>query len=171
MACADQRRPDDALGRTYVLLLLAILLWGGSPVAGKLAVREIPPVTVGVLRYGSSAAILIALFWSRLPDRRRLRRRDWWLLTTVGMLGTFLNHIFFYWGLVLAPASHAAILSPTTSPIWTMLFAAWLAGERITRSQVVGAFLCVLGVILVAQSNVWPPSGEDGRCWETGCSS
>ncbi len=157
MAGTDRRWPPEGLGRTYLLLLLAILFWGGSPIGGKLAVREIPPITVGVVRYGCSAAILIALFWGRLPDLRGLRRADWWLLAAAGTLGTFLNHIFFYWGLVLAPASHAAILSPTTSPIWTLLFAAYFAGEGITRRQAVGAGVCVLGVVLVAQADILTP--------------
>ena len=150
MPGTDRRQAATSPGRIYLLLLLTIVLWGGSPVAGKLAVQELPPVTVGVLRYGAGSLILFLLFGGRLRAWRQIRRRDRWLLLSVGLLGTFLNHLAFYGGLVLAPASHAAILSPTTSPIWTMLLAARFGGERITRSQIVGITLCMMGVVLVA---------------------
>jgi drug/metabolite transporter (DMT)-like permease len=146
----DRRPAATSLGRIYLLLFLTIVLWGGSPVAGKLAVRELPLVTVGVLRYGAGSLILFALFGGRLPAWKDIRRRDRWLLVSVGVLGTFLNHLAFYGGLVLAPASHAAILSPTTSPLWTMLLAARFGGEKITRAQIVGVTLCMAGVVLVA---------------------
>lgn len=151
MPGAEGRQAAIPLARIYLLLLLTIVLWGGSPVAGKLAVRELPPVTIGVLRYGAASLVLFALFGSHLPAWREIGRRDRWLLVSVGVLGTFLNHIVFYMGLVLAPASHGAILSPTTSPIWTTLLAARFGGERITRAQVLGMMLCMTGVLLVAR--------------------
>lgn len=151
MAGAEGRQAAIPLARIYLLLLLTIVFWGGSPVAGKLAVRELPPVTIGVLRYGAASLVLFALFSSRLPALGEIGRRDRWLLVSVGVLGTFLNHIVFYVGLVLAPASHGAILSPTTSPIWTMLLAARFGGERITRAQILGIMLCMMGVVLVAR--------------------
>jgi len=154
VADAEGRKAAIPLVRIYLLLLLAIVLWGGSPVAGKLAVREIPPVTVGVLRYGAASLVLFALFGRRLPAWRELGRRERWLLVSVGALGIFLNHILFYVGLVLAPASHGAILSPTTSPIWTMLLATRFGGERVTRAQIAGMTLCMVGVVLVT----WPGS-------------
>ncbi|MFI5340437.1 MAG: DMT family transporter [Candidatus Methylomirabilales bacterium] len=154
MPGAEERQVAVPLVRIYLLLFLTIVLWGGSPVAGKLAVRELPPVTVGVLRYGAASLVLFALFGGRLPAWREIDRTDRWLLVSVGVVGTFLNHIFFYVGLFLAPASHGAILSPTTSPIWTMLLAARFGGERITRAQVGGMMLCMAGVVLVA----WPGS-------------
>jgi len=151
---SDRRQAVTPLPRIYLLLLLTIVLWGGSPVAGKLVVRELPPVTVGVLRYGAASLILFALFGRRLPAWREIARRERWLLVSVGVLGTFLNHLAFYGGLVLAPASHGAILSPTTSPIWIMLLAARFGGEKITRAQIVGIAHCVVGVVLVASPSI-----------------
>ena len=139
------------LARIYGLVLVTILIWGGTPVAGKLALREIPPMTVGLLRYGLATLVLIAQFRRHLPAWGSLRRRDLWIIAWLGILGTFLNHVLFFLGLVFAPASHGAILAPTTSPIWTMLLAARLGQERITREQVVGTGLCILGVSLVVR--------------------
>ncbi len=139
------------LGHLYVLLIAAMVLWGASPVAGKVAVRQFPPITAGALRYGSAALMLFLLFHRTLPAWGEMGRGDRRILIAMGGLGIFLNHVLFYFGLVLAPASHASILSPTVSPVWTIFLASRFGGERITRERVVGMILCVAGVILVAR--------------------
>ena len=161
MLAIERERGPRSLLRIYLLLLLATLFWGGSQVAGKLAIRDIPPMTAGVLRYGISSVVLLLLFGGRLPSWQTLSREDRWSLAVLGILGTFLNHICSYAGLYLAPASHAAILGPTTSPICTMALAARFAGERLTRGQVVGMMLCMLGVMLVARPG-GPSAGIGG---------
>src|SRR5574341_837949 len=98
---------------TYLLILLATLFWGGTPVAGKLIIRDIPALTAGALRYGLTSLLLIAAYWRSLPDPRSLRRSELWILFWVGIFGTFLNHILFFMGLVFAPAAHASIIPPT----------------------------------------------------------
>lgn len=151
MAGGERRPGVTSLARIYPLILLCTAFWGGTPVAGKLAIQDLPPMTVGVLRYGLASLALMVLFGRHLPSWRELRRSDLWVLLGVGVLGTFLNHILFFLGLIFAPASHGAIIPPTTSPIWTMLLAARLARERITRGQIFGTVVCMVGVILVAR--------------------
>jgi drug/metabolite transporter (DMT)-like permease len=148
--------------RIYLLILLTTVIWGGTPVAGKLAIREIPPLTVGVLRYGIASLVLMVLFGRRLPSWGTLRRRDLWVLLGVGVLGTTLNHVLFFLGISFAPASHGAILAPTTSPIWTMLLAARLMRERISRGQIAGTILCIAGVILVVRPHSLLATGTSG---------
>jgi drug/metabolite transporter (DMT)-like permease len=135
--------------RTYLLLLLAILFWGGTAVAGKLVIQDVPPLTTGVLRYGCTALLLLLLFGSQLPSPWALRTRDRWLLFWIGIFGTYLNHTFFFFALSYAPASHGALIPSTTSPLWTMLLAARRGQERIARIQVFGMVLCLVGVVLV----------------------
>jgi drug/metabolite transporter (DMT)-like permease len=151
MSATEPAKTERPLGQIYLLILLTTLFWGGTPVAGKIVLREIPPITVGVLRYGMAALLLIALFWKQLPDPRSLRRRELMTLLWVGILGTFLNHTLFFLALVFAPAAHGAIIPPTTSPVWTMLLAARLGRERVTPGQIAGVILCMVGVVLVVR--------------------
>jgi drug/metabolite transporter (DMT)-like permease len=146
-------------GRVYLWLLLATVFWGGGPVAGKIALQGVPTITLGVLRFGAAAAILVAVYGSRLAHRRALRWSNLSMLALLGALGIFLNHIFYFIALGQAPASHAAIIAPTTSPIWTILLAGWLAGERTGRRQAAGIALCIAGVVLVVQ----PTSSQAAR--------
>lgn len=135
--------------RTYLLLLLTTLFWGGTAVAGKLVLQDIPPLTAGVLRYGITALLLLLLFRSQLPSPWALRTRDRWLLVWIGIFGTFLNHTFFFLALSYAPAAHGALIPSTTSPIWTLLLAARRGQERVGALQIVGMGLCLAGVVLV----------------------
>jgi drug/metabolite transporter (DMT)-like permease len=135
--------------RTYLLLLCATLFWGGTAVAGKLVIQDVPPLTAGVLRYGITALLLLLLFRSQLPSPWSLRTRDRWLLFWIGIFGTFLNHTFFFFALSYAPAAHGALIPSTTSPMWTILLAARRGQERVARIQMVGMVLCLVGVVLV----------------------
>jgi len=135
--------------RTYLLLLLTTLFWGGTAVAGKLVIQDVPPLTAGVLRYGLTALLLLVLFRSELPSPVTLRTRDRWLLVWIGIFGTFLNHAFFFVALSYAPAAHGALIPSTTSPVWTMLLAARRGQERLAWFQGAGILLCLLGVVLV----------------------
>lgn len=146
MAGGERGPGGSSQARIYLLILLSTAFWGGTPVAGKLAIQDIPPMTVGVLRYGLASLLLVLLFRRHLPAWGMLRRSDLWTLLGVGVLGTFLNHILFFLGLLFAPASHGAIIPPTTSPIWTMLLAWWVLGERLTPLQLFGGLLTVGGV-------------------------
>lgn len=143
--------PRQPLGRMYLLILLTMLLWGGTAVAAKLVVRDLPPFTAGLLRYGLAGLLLGAIFWRRLPDPRSLARRDWTLLFWLGLLGTTFNHACFFVGLLFAPAAHGALISPTASAISTSVLAARLGGERLTPGFIAGTLLGVAGVALVVQ--------------------
>lgn len=149
------------LARVYLLLVLATLLWGGGPVAAKLGLGAIPPITIGLLRFGLAAGVLLALHWRRLPAWRSLSRHDLWMLLGLGIFGAFLNHVLFFAGLLFAPASHGALIAPTTVPVWTLLLATWVGGERVTRAQVLGLLVCLAGVALVVQ----PGGGGTGSAW------
>jgi drug/metabolite transporter (DMT)-like permease len=151
VSATDRSGSGTPRGRVYALLVLTTILWGAGPVAGKVALAGIPTITLGALRFVLSALILLVAASGRIASWRTLSRQDVGMLLLLGSLGIFVNHLLFFYALGLAPASHASIIAPTTSPIWTILMAVWLAGERVGRSQVVGIALCMGGVVLVVQ--------------------
>ncbi len=148
-APADGTRAGMPLWRIYAIILVTMLLWGGTAVSGKLLIQDVRPLTAGVLRYGITALLLLLCFGSRLPSVRSLARRDRWLLVWIGVFGTFLNHSFFFFALSFAPAAHGALIPSTSSPVWTMLLAQRRGGERLGWLQIAGMVLCLVGVILV----------------------
>lgn len=110
----------------YLGALLAVVIWGASPVATKIAVGDLPPLVVAVLRTagGGLAALLLAvLIKLPLPDTAEKRR----LLAISAFCGFIGFPVLFSIGVQLTSANHASMILAAL-PIFTASIA--LAWER-----------------------------------------
>jgi drug/metabolite transporter (DMT)-like permease len=122
----------------------AAVLFGASVVAVRVAVRDVPPVSLAVLRFGLGGLLLAGILLVVAP--RSLRTR-WERLPRFGLLGLVLFVLFpltFNVGLRYTEASRGAVML-ATMPIWSALLGR-VVGERLTRHQVVGVALSVVGI-------------------------
>jgi drug/metabolite transporter (DMT)-like permease len=122
----------------------AAVLFGASVVAIRVAVRDVPPVSLAVLRFGLGGLLLAGILLVVAP--RSLRTR-WERLPWFGLLGLVLFVLFpvtFNVGLRYTEASRGAVML-ATMPIWSALLGQ-VVGERLTRLQVVGVALSVVGI-------------------------
>jgi drug/metabolite transporter (DMT)-like permease len=120
------------------------VLFGASVVAVRVAVRDVPPVSLAVLRFGLGGLLLAGILLVVAP--RSLRTR-WERLPRFGLLGLVLFVLFpltFNVGLRYTEASRGAVML-ATMPIWSALLGR-VVGERLTRLQVVGVALSVVGI-------------------------
>ena len=93
--------------RLYTLALLAVFIYGATPVFTKVATVAADGVTVGALR--AIVAAPIALFVILLGQHRIPLRRDVIILVLIsGIGGLVLFPVFFSWGVQLTTAGHAA---------------------------------------------------------------
>ncbi len=132
----------------YVLLGLLALLWGSSYLFIKVAVAEIPPITLIAVRV-TGATIFLGIV---LLVQRKSMPRD---LGTWGGLGiqAFLNSIAAWtvlaWGQQFVDAGLASVLN-STSPIFVFLFTALVTRhELLSGRKLFGAVLGLIGVILI----------------------
>jgi drug/metabolite transporter (DMT)-like permease len=124
----------------------AAVLFGISVVAVRVAVRDVPPISLAVLRIGQGGLLLAAILLVVAPDRLRVR---WERLRLFALLGLVLFAAFpltFNVGLRYTEASRGAVML-ATMPIWSALLGR-VAGEHLTRRQVAGVGLSVLGIAL-----------------------
>ena len=122
----------------------AAVLFGASVIAVRVAVREIPPVSLAVLRFGQGGLLLAGILLVVAP--RYLRTR-WERLRLFGLLGIVLFVLFpltFNVGLQYTEASRGAVML-ATMPIWSALLGNF-AGERLVRRQAIGVGLSVVGI-------------------------
>jgi drug/metabolite transporter (DMT)-like permease len=126
---------------------LAVVAWGGSFIATKIALREVSPVTVVWLRFAMGVGILglaVAL-------RKQFALPGWKDLAYFAGLG-FLGITFHQWlqstGLVTAQATTTAWIVATT-PIFMALLGWLVLKENLNRLQALGIGLAALGVLLV----------------------
>jgi drug/metabolite transporter (DMT)-like permease len=132
-----------------LLALVAAMCWAASTVLARPALAELDAIFVSVLRIVASAALLWALAWRhrQVPDLRRAEGSSIALLGAAG-LSTAVSTLALMAGLQLVGAARTAILL-STSPLFSVVFAALLVGERITPRIVLSVPLTIGGVWLL----------------------
>ena len=123
---------------------MAAVLFGGSVVAVRVAVRDVPPVSLAVLRMGQGSLLLVGVLLVVAPE---LLRSRWERLRLFALLGFVLFALFpltFNIGLQHTEASRGAVML-ATMPIWSALLGR-IAGERLAGRQVIGVLLSVVGI-------------------------
>ena len=73
-----------------LLLVLTAFFWGGAFVAGKVALAELPPVTVAFWRFAVGAAVLVPLWlWREGLGSLPRGGRAWAGVAALGLLGSW----------------------------------------------------------------------------------
>ena len=130
------------------LLLVLALLWGGSFFFSKIAVGELPPLTVVLCRVTLAALALNAmavLGGQRMPADRRL----WDAFLVMGLLNNVIPFSLIFWGQTQIASGLAAILNATT-PLFTVLVAHVATNdEKLSAARLLGVFAGVAGVTVM----------------------
>jgi drug/metabolite transporter (DMT)-like permease len=154
------------MGRSQIIPLakvtFAVLVWGASFVATKVALRDVSPVTVVWLRFAMGVAILGAA----VAFRRQFalpRRDDLAYFALLGFIGITFHQWLQSTGLLTAQASTTAWIVATT-PVFMALLGWLLLKERLGWVKAGGIALAALGVLLVVSKGDWSAmsSGQFG---------
>jgi drug/metabolite transporter (DMT)-like permease len=127
---------------------IAASLFGASVVATRVAVQEIPPLNLAVLRFGQGGLILLLCI---LIGARDLLKVKWHDLPFLVLLGAILFSIFpvtFNISLRFTEASRGALML-ATMPIWSACIARMARKERLSLRQVAGILITFAGVGIV----------------------
>lgn len=134
-----------------LLLVLLSVLWGGAFFFAAIAVKEIPPLTVVLLRVAIAASAL-ALFLRVREKSWSVRRPPGSIVTAFLVMGLFNNFIPFsllFWAQTSISSGLASVLNATT-PIFAVVFShILLVDERMGWAKLSGVILGVLGVAVL----------------------
>ena len=139
-----------------IAALIAVIIFGASPVAAKLAVASIAALDVALLRtvvgglIAIALAVLLRIDLPRSPNQRRL-------LAISGFCGYIAFPVLFTFGVLLTSASHAAMILATL-PIITGAIALVWDRKRPSRYWLLGSAIGFLGAALLAASAGDPAS-------------
>lgn len=145
---------DMKMGTVEWALLAALsLLWGGSFFFAKIALAELPPVTLVLARVGLAAILLGVIGATRMEVPW-----SWRLMGQFAVMGALNNIVPFgliFWGQRAIDTGLAAILNATT-PIFTVLLAHILTrDERLTRNRAAGVLFGLMGVAVLIGPHAW----------------
>ncbi len=133
---------------TYLSLVVTMLFWGGTFIAGRALAGTVPPANAAFLRFAIATvalAIVTRLIDGKLPPPPR---KQWLPLVFLGMTGVFSYNIFFFNGLQHIGAGRAALII-ALNPLAITLAAVLFWGERLTCRQLCGIALSLIGAVFV----------------------
>src|SRR4051795_12000491 len=141
--------------------VLSTALGGTAIVATRFLAEAADPITIGVLRFGGGAVLLLPIV---LIQREHWpKTRDWPAVVGLALVFFVLFPILFNAALIYTTAARGA-LALSTTPLITILVAALLRIEPLTARKSLGLVLAMGGVViaLAASLSVSPPGAWRG---------
>ena len=146
----------------WFLLCTLSVLWGGSFFFVEVAVQELPPLSIVVLRVGLAALTL----WGVLilsGIHINLTRKLCGTFLVMGLLNNAIPFYLLVWGQTQIASGLASILNATT-PVFTVIVAGvLLADERITPLKLLGVLTGLGGVVLIFGTEALSVMVESGN--------
>lgn len=134
--------------KAVIALIFANIFWGGAPVIFKLALTNIPPMTLAFWRFILAVPLLLIIArWDKTKPVR-ISVRDLPLTFLYAVFGITVNIIFFFLGLKLTNAINAPIII-TSQPIFTYLLALVFLHERFRPAKIGGMLLGSFGIMAI----------------------
>jgi len=128
-----------------IAILLVMLTWGANVVAVKAVLADVPPILFAFVRFGSAFLVLLAVLKWR-EGSVGLPRGDILPLLLLGLAGFGLYQDLWASALGRTTASNSALITAAT-PVSTMLIAAAVGSDTLSRGKVIGAAISLSGAV------------------------
>lgn len=132
----------------YLKLVLTAVFWGGTFVAARVVSNHIGPFSASFIRFTAASLFLVMAATLRGVKIPRLARHQILPAILLGMTGVFAYNIFFFKGLQTITAGRASLIV-AINPVLISILSDLFFREKMHAAKIVGAFLCLAGVILV----------------------
>jgi drug/metabolite transporter (DMT)-like permease len=130
----------------HLMLLAGQICFAALPVAGRLALADIPPGAIPLVRTVGGALVFSTIAWRR--GVLRIERRDAPFLVLCALLGNVLNQELFIHGLARTTATNAVVIS-STIPVFTALAVIVLGHEPVRLRRMLGIAVAFGGVAVL----------------------
>jgi drug/metabolite transporter (DMT)-like permease len=131
-------------------LILSIFIWGSTYGVNKLALNEIPPVTLAMIRFAIASLVLSCwvLFLKKWPELRRALKEDWFYFLMVGIFGIALMYISENFALKMTSTSETAIIT-NSDPLLVAILSSIFLKEKFDAQRFIGLMLGFFGMTVV----------------------
>jgi len=133
-------------------------LYGASVVAVRVAVADVSPLALALLRFGQGTVILVIALLVTAPHLLKVNMRDLPFLALLGVIFFALFPLSFNAALQFTEASRGSVLL-ATMPVWSVVLAPLFAPEHLSRRQLGGVVMTVAGVFLSVAPSVLASGG------------
>ena len=134
----------------YIWVLLTALAFGTMEIALKIGGSAFTALQLTFLRFLIGGLFLLPFAIHDLKKRQyHLTKRDFGFITMLGLINIVISMTLFQLSVMHTNANLAAVLI-SFNPMFTMIFAHFVANERFTRKKGLVLAICIFGLILVA---------------------
>ncbi|MBR1235018.1 DMT family transporter [Bradyrhizobium sp. AUGA SZCCT0182] len=133
--------------RDWSLLGVLSILWGGSFFFNGVVLRELPPLTLVLLRVALASIILLPLLWIYRIDFPK-GGSGWKPFFAIGLFNNVLPFSLIVAGQTTIPSGLASILNATT-PLFTVVVMAAAGEEKLQARRIAGVVVGLIGVVIL----------------------
>ncbi|MDX9749414.1 MAG: DMT family transporter [Paludibacter sp.] len=146
--------------KMYGAIVLAMVFWAFSFIWTRMAIESFPPVTLVTLRLILATLILYA--YARATGKfQSLRKEDMRMFILLAFFEPFLYYMGETYALTMMSPTLVSVIVATI-PLFAPVLAYFMLGERVTKSNVAGIIVSIVGVLLVIYV---PGSGMYAEIW------
>jgi len=153
MAPSINSAPRRISGKGVILALIAGIAWAISAVTLKLGVVGMDPLVAAAIRMFSATIVLLPFALSQRKrgalQLRKYGSRSLALAVISGFLSYGAGMVLFIIAIQLIGAGKTVVLL-SASPLFLLPFSIFILKERLTRLALIGIFIGVAGICLVA---------------------
>ncbi len=124
-------------------------MWAGNTVAGRLAVAEMSPMVVTAFRWLIVCLLLIIFGWRQVVTDWPEAKPHWKYFLLQALMGFTLFNAIFYYSAHLTSGINLSIIQGSI-PVFVFMGAYLWFGTRITRFQMAGVAVSLIGILTVA---------------------
>lgn len=130
----------------YLILTLAAIFWGGNYVVGHFLVKNADPIILSEARWAITGILLMSLYWHQVKANKTKIKNAIFVILFLAIFGQVLFPLTLYIGLQYTSSLNAAIYMSAT-PCMVLLINKLIFKDNITRNNVIGVLLSLIGVI------------------------
>ncbi len=141
-----------ALFRAKLAMWLACILWASAFIGIRYAIKDYSPGAMALLRY-LVASLCMGIIYANLRQRSKHRWKEVLAAMVLGVFGFAIYNVCLNAGEQHVDAGIASFIIGL-SPLFVILIASWLYHERLNRFEKIGLVISVIGVIVIAVSEI-----------------
>jgi len=152
----NMRLPESSVRRGTILILIAVLFWGGSASLAKFLFTTRFDTLI-VVQSRSSLSFLLLFLYFLAKDRSvfKIDRKDLGALILAGVIGIAVTNFSYYYTVGEATVA-TAILVQYTAPVLVMVYAVAVSKDEVLNGvKVIALALSLLGCYLAVSGGEW----------------
>ncbi|MBC8004585.1 MAG: DMT family transporter, partial [Verrucomicrobia bacterium] len=155
---------NQAKGIIYTLI--TVLMWGVLAIALKVATKEIDSHTIVWFRFSLAFSALFAWMLIKSPRELKILYKPSWLIV-LSSIALAWNYMGFMLGIQYTSPSNAQV-AIQSGPLLLAVFGILFFKEKISKVQVLGFLIAVLGFWIFYQQHVEAVPGGQGSQYTKG---